>query len=407
LRLTAFSIRAMLSTLRASSCLDFTPRPNGQVEVTHRLVGKKYLVGQAIGDLLAGWQQPRPRHEALADLQARYSPDEAQRTVRFLEEKSLLVSDDTDETFFVQAPRQGLFGLPTLSAPRAAAPAAVLCGLPYGHGNAEDINCRNFPVHLRHFLQATNLVRDPEALDFGFLDRATDFGPLRQRLAQGRCLDWGDLRLSLNEGPHSVHEKIYRAARALFGAGHAPLFLGGDHSVTWPIVRACAETYPAFQLLQFDAHIDVYDGVTPLSSTEPPHHGNFMSCCLSLSAVTVVHQLGIRGLVNSRPHKHPKQRITWASDLTGVAPLPVLDPALPVYLTFDIDFLDPPTAPGTATPVPGGLSYGQTTELLRRLLPPLRIIGADLVEVNPQRDKDHLTLQVASNILLTLLNSLA
>jgi agmatinase len=399
----------MTSTLRTSRCLDFAPRSNGQVEITHRLVGKKYLVGQHISDLLAAWQQPRSRQDAVDNLQARCTPDEAQRTVRFLEEKSLLVAEDHDETFFVQAPRQGLFGMPILARPRTAAPAAVFCGLPYGHGNAEDINCRNFPSHLRHFLQTANLMRDPETLDFGFLDRATNFGPLRQRLAQGRCCDWGDLRLGLNESSEVVHEKIYKAARTLFDAGHTPFFLGGDHSVTWPIVRACAETYPAFQIVQFDAHIDVYDGVAPLTAGEPPHHGNFMSCCLALSAVTVVHQLGIRGVVNSRPHKHPKQRITWASDLAtnGAMVLPEIDPALPVYLTFDIDFLAPHAAPGTATPVTGGPGYTQTVELLRRLLPPLNIIGADLVEVNPQRDKDHLTMQVAANLLLTLLNFLA
>ena len=398
----------MMPTLRASRCLDFVTRPNGQVEITHRLVGKKYLVGPDIFALLTAWQAPRSRQDAVADLLGRCTSEEAQRTVRFLEEKNLVVADETDETFFVQRPRQGLFGLPVLGAPGATPAAAVLCGLPYGHGNAEDINCRNFPAHLRHFVQSTNLMRDPDTLDFGFLDHTTDFAALRQRLAQHRCLDWGDLRLGLNEGPEAVHEKIYKAARVLFGAGHQPFFLGGDHSVTWPIVRACAEHYPAFQIVQFDAHIDVYDGASARFGQEPPHHGNFMSCCLELGAVTVVHQLGIRGMVNSRPHKHPKQRITWASDLTGaITTLPAIDPTLPVYLTFDIDFLAPHTAPGTATPVPGGPGYAQTAELLRRLLPPLHIIGADMVEVNPQRDKDHLTMQVATNLVLTLLNFLA
>jgi agmatinase len=310
--------------------------------------------------------------------------------------------------------RDPLFGLAGYVPTEAAAsPLVVLCGVPYGGGNPEDNNCRHFPLQLRHYLrqQKARLTQEAASIDFRFLSSHIDFARLREGLISNKFRDWGELYVGPGESRAVVHQRIAQAARQLYSRGHVPFFLGGDHSIAWPLMQACSEFFPAFQVVHFDAHIDTYQSHESAAFHDPataPHHGNFMTRCLELEAVAHVSQLGIRGMVNYRPRPHPKQHIYWADELPALlaGPASVLVPGLPVYLTFDIDFLDPQAAPGTATPVAGGLSYAQTSALLQRLLGEARIVGVDFVEVNPQRDPSGLTLQVATNLILTLLNAI-
>ena len=410
-----FCLTAMHTALVTSRCLDFLPQPNGQVEITHRLIGKKYLVAHDVYQILDTLRRPGQRQEAMAALSGRYQAAQVASTCAFLEQHRLLVPPETDETFVVQPVKNPLFGLADyVPTDEYTTPQVVFCGVPYGGGNSEDNNCRHFPVHLRHHLSRQNatLTKKIESIDFRFLSADTDFNRLREGLSSGRFRDWGDLYVGPGESRETVHRRIAQAARQLFGRGHVPFFMGGDHSISWPMILACSETYPAFQVLHFDAHIDAYQThESPMyhDPTAAPHHGNFMTKCLELQGLARVSQLGIRGIVNNRPHKHPKQRIYWADELPGLLHNPaalaaVLEPGLPVYLTFDIDFLDPHVAPGTATPVAGGLSYPQTSTLLQRLLGEANIVGLDFVEVNPQRDVAGLTLQVAASLVLNLLN---
>lgn len=405
----------MNTALVTSRCLDFLSQPNGRVEITHRLIGKKYLVARDVYHILDTLRQPGLRQQAIAALSGRYREEEVASTFAFLERHRLLVPPEDDETFVVQPVKNSLFGLAEyVPTDDHAAPQVVFCGVPYGGGNSEDNNCRHFPVHLRHHLhwQNATLTKKIDSIDFRFLSAGTDFDCLREGLGNGRFRDWGDLYVGPGESRETVHRRIAQAARQLFKRGHIPFFLGGDHSISWPLILACSETHPAFQVLHFDAHIDAYQTHESPVFHDPaaaPHHGNFMTRCLELDGVARVSQLGIRGIVNNRPHKHPKQRIYWADELAGLLAHPtglaaVLEPGLPVYLTFDIDFLDPHVAPGTATPVAGGLSYAQTSTLLHRLLGGAKLVGLDFVEVNPQRDVAGLTLQVAASLLLNLLN---
>ncbi len=397
-----------------SRCLAFEPQPNGRVEVTHRLIGKKYVVAHEVYELLNTLQQPSSRQMAIDALSTRYRPEEVAHTFAFLERHRLLVPPETDETFVVQPVKNTLFGLENyVPSDEPATKQVVFCGVAYGSGNSEDNNCRLFPLHLRHYLHQQNatLTTQVESIDFRFLSSHIDFAPLRDGLGNGRFRDWGDLYVGPGESRETVHRRIGQAARQILDRGDVPFFLGGDHSISWPLIRACSEKFPAFQVVHFDAHIDTYlahKAMVPHDPAAAPHHGNFMTKCLQLDAVVRVTQVGMRGMVNHRPYADPKQRIYWADELPDLLLEPgsaLLVPDLPVYLTFDIDFLDPRVAPGTATPVAGGPSYAQASALLHHLLDHVQIVGLDLVEVNPRRDVSNLTLQVASNLILTLLNA--
>jgi agmatinase len=139
-----------------------------------------------------------------------------------------------------------------------------------------------------------------------------------------------------------------------------------------------------------------------------------MRHCLELPQLERVYHFGVRGLSNRFSASSDKQRILWLEDIrtflatqkpSGVwAELAGEPDDCYYYITLDIDVLDPAVAPGTATPVINGLNLNELVTLFRRLLPNKRIIGLDLVELDPTLDHHGLTTQCAINLLLHLLN---
>ena len=182
--------------------------------------------------------------------------------------------------------------------------------------------------------------------------------------------------------PEQVQQQIYETARPFIQAGKFVFALGGEHSITIALVRAAAEKFPDISVLQIDAHADLRD----------EYEGSrFSHACvmrriydMNIPAVGV----GIRSF-NKDQHRFIvekglnifgpaviAQNKNWIADvLAGLTNN--------VYLSFDIDGLDPAFVPGTGTPEPGGLTYEQVTELILALGRNKKIVGADLVEVIP------------------------
>jgi len=181
------------------------------------------------------------------------------------------------------------------------------------------------------------------------------------------------------------------------------LTLGGDHFVTYPLLQAHAEKWGApLSLIHFDAHCDTWPDDHPNSL----NHGTMFYKAVREGLIDPAHsvQIGIR---------------TWNDDFMGVNIVDarsvhrrgvdsVLEEVLnivgqrPTYLTFDIDCLDPAFAPGTGTPVAGGLSSAQALELVRGLLP-AHIIGMDVVEVSPPYDPSDITALAAAHLAADML----
>ena len=227
------------------------------------------------------------------------------------------------------------------------------------------------------------------------------FGPC-DRLS---VIDYGDCWLDSHQ-PHTVFDAIVEHARTILAAGATMLTLGGDHYISYPLLYAHAETFgKPLSLIHFDAHSDTWaDG-----DDRSLNHGTMFYKAIKQGLVdpTTSVQIGIR---------------TWNEDFLGVNVLgadwvhmhgvdATADKVLqivrdrPVYLTFDIDCLDPAFAPGTGTPVSGGLSAAQAFAILRRLLP-VHIVGMDVVEVAPPYDHSGITAlagaQVAAEMLCLL-----
>ncbi len=192
-----------------------------------------------------------------------------------------------------------------------------------------------------------------------------------------------------------VNEWVYGQTRALLGAGKMPVILGGDHSVPFGAIRAYAESYPGLGILHLDAHADLRDAYEGFTWS---HASIFHNVMTRIDDVGKLVQVGVRDLGQSEQDmiEGSNGRIVtfYDADLAarkeeGVPFSKIADEivaALPddVYLSWDIDGLDPTLCPGTGTPVPGGLSWNEAIGLLRAVKRSgKRVVGLDLCEVSP------------------------
>ena len=185
--------------------------------------------------------------------------------------------------------------------------------------------------------------------------------------------------------PEEECDRIYQTVKreSYFQTGKFPIFLGGEHSITPPIVRAAAECYGTISVLQFDAHADLRDAYTGGKFS----HASAMRRVLETTSNLV--QVGIRSFSEEEYQECPMQIAALITPRMLMQDrehcigkiLNVLTER--VYITFDIDAFDPAFAPGTGTPEPGGLDWFQVTHILRRVCETKNVIGADVVEVAP------------------------
>ncbi len=223
--------------------------------------------------------------------------------------------------------------------------------------------------------------------------------------------DAGDMRLPNAAALPAVRQAVARTAAALMARHHC-VFLGGDHSITLPLLRAAHARYGPVGLVHFDAHCDTWQD----HFGEPSGHGTWTYEAIQEGLVSPAHtiQIGLRssGERAAREYVHDQGGLIYtARDLRGRdgTGLDAVVQAIrermgqrPCYLTLDIDCLDPAFAPGTGTPEPGGLSSSQVLTLLEELAP-LHWVGMDCVEVAPAYDHAELTSQAAAHFVWTYL----
>lgn len=229
---------------------------------------------------------------------------------------------------------------------------------------------------------------------------AWDFDPL-QRL---NVVDWGDVYFDPGR-PHEAPDAITAAYTDLLAQGVTPLTLGGDHFISFPILRALHALHGPLALIHFDAHSDTWrdeDGRID--------HGTMFFHAARLGYIDPARsiQLGMRTF-NAETHGY---RVLDARELhaqgtaAAIAAIHERVGDAKCYVSFDIDFLDPAFAPGTGTPVVGGFSTQQALQLVRGLAG-LDLVGMDVVEVSPPYDVSELSALAAASIAQELLAALA
>jgi agmatinase len=181
--------------------------------------------------------------------------------------------------------------------------------------------------------------------------------------------------------PDVMMSELYAHAKDLLGSDKLLCMLGGEHSVSAPVIRAHKEKYENLSVLQIDAHADLrdsYDGT-------PHSHASIMARVVKDMRIPSV-QAGIRSISADEARSLAAglpTKIYWARDIVGKTDW--IDDAIDnltdnVYLTIDIDGLDPSIVPTTGTPEPGGLGWYETLTLIRKLAERKRVVGMDLVE---------------------------
>lgn len=219
-------------------------------------------------------------------------------------------------------------------------------------------------------------------------------------------IDYGDCYLDVHN-PMTIHETIADHARHILASGARMLTFGGDHYMTYPLLKAHAEKFgEPLALIHFDAHSDTW----PDSSPGSLNHGTMFYKAVRDGLIDPKHsvQIGIRAWNDNFLGIHIVDA-TWihrhGTDAV-IGEIERLVGSRPAYLTFDIDCLDPAFAPGTGTPVCGGLSTAQALAILRGLTG-FNLVGMDIVEVSPPYDHSQITALAAAHIACDLICLLA
>ncbi|HWA16137.1 MAG TPA: agmatinase [Gemmatimonadales bacterium] len=212
--------------------------------------------------------------------------------------------------------------------------------------------------------------------------------------------DAGDLSF---DGPGDPYEVITGGVDALFRRGALPILLGGDHAITWPILQAVRRYAPTLTILHLDAHNDLY----PDFEHNPRSHASPFARILEQGLCDRLVQVGIRCPSGPQQAYVEKYGVEVVPMRAGFAAMRERVASLtgPLYLSLDLDVLDPAFAPGISHPEPGGLTTRELITLIQAI-PQGVLVAADIVELNPVNDLGDLTARVAAKCVKEILGRL-
>jgi len=268
-----------------------------------------------------------------------------------------------------------------------------ICGIPYDGGVSYRPGARFAPSRIR---ETSSLGRGYNwARGYNFLQKI-------------KVADIGDCpTVPIDQA--QTYERIQNFIAQLLKNSKRFVAVGGDHSTTLPILRAVHQKFGKISLIHFDAHLDTY----PAAWGCEYHHGTFARHAFEegLADPKKSYQIGIRGPLASQQDldfvKKTGVNVITVDDIRKPGLEKFLDQLkiqtdLPTYVSFDIDCLDPAFAPGTGTPVVGGLTTYEVQRIFRSLKLP-RLVGCDIVEVSPPYDHGDITQLAAVDVMFEML----
>jgi len=203
-------------------------------------------------------------------------------------------------------------------------------------------------------------------------------------------VDLGDLDVSGDAS--EIFARIEKRILEILQKKAVPIILGGDHSISYPAARAFSRKFKALDILHFDAHPDLYEELYG----DRYSHASPFARIVEEGLVRELVQVGIRASTGQQRAKASQYGVQtlWMQDLKEI---PSLQFSNPLYVSFDLDALDPAFAPGVSHHEAGGLSTRQAIDMIQALK--ARIVGLDVVELNPDRDKVGITAAAAVKIV--------
>jgi agmatinase len=211
--------------------------------------------------------------------------------------------------------------------------------------------------------------------------------------------DMGDIELPLGEKKRSLH-LIREAVRTIFLKNKFPIFLGGDHLITLPVIEETYRIYPNLYLIHIDAHADLREDYLG----ETFSHSTVMKRIIDQLGEGRLFQLGIRSGTEEEFKLARKMNSIVSFEKRSLRSMVKRLKNQPVYITLDLDVFDPSLLPGVGAPEPGGLTFQEFISLLKELKP-IHPIGFDLVELTPDYDPTQVSSITASVILREMILS--
>ncbi len=299
-----------------------------------------------------------------------------------------------------------MFGIPTFGkAPQVQpdgkwkADVAIL-GVPFDQGTGFRSGTRHGPKHIRDWsIRYTSLSAERP----GYHDMRTNSWRAECKIVD--CADVEILPLVWEDN----FKRTTDAVKAILKNKAMPVVLGGDHSITFPVVKAYEDQKKKITVVQFDAHADYRDEVYGVRYG----HGNVLRRVRELPFVEKIVSIGINSFRQQpkdlQDHKKAGNTMicAWEVHEKGVDHFTKLLPkGKDVYITFDIDALDASIVPGTGTPEPGGLTFIQARKFLDFICSKNKIVGFDLMEVNPLYDPSFITALTATHVIIESLGTI-
>ncbi|MDF4735759.1 agmatinase [Vibrio parahaemolyticus] len=281
--------------------------------------------------------------------------------------------------------------LPYIRNPVSADADVVVLGVPLDMATSGRPGARMGPDAIRR--ASVNLAWEGKKFpwDFNVLDKL-------------KVIDAGDLVFDCGDAEDFTY-RLEAATSEILKSGKTMLGLGGDHFITLPILRAYAKHHGQMALIHFDAHTDTYANGSSYDHGTMFYHAPKEGLISEKNSV----QIGIRTEYKQQDHGFNVINAMQANDMSVNEILEEIRRTVadkPVYVTFDIDCLDPAFAPGTGTPVCGGLNSDKALKIIRGLAG-MNIVGMDVVEVSPPYDHSDVTALAGATIALEMLYAYA
>ncbi len=208
-------------------------------------------------------------------------------------------------------------------------------------------------------------------------------------------IDLGDM-VFIDTNPEFVYNAIKQKINQELGVSNKMICLGGDHSITFPIVEAFSKYYEDLHVLHIDAHADLYENF----DNNPFSHASPFARIMEKCPVKSLTQIGIRTLTNHQREQANKYGVQLI-EMKNLSDNFIDTLQAPLYISIDLDALDPAFAPGVSHHEPGGMTTRELIQIIQKINVP--IFGADIVEYNPVRDINNVTAMVAYKLLKELI----
>lgn len=220
---------------------------------------------------------------------------------------------------------------------------------------------------------------------------------LEREITDYQICDMGDLELPFGN-TQRVLDMIYKNTKQIVNDSKVPFLIGGEHLVSYGSIKAVYEKYPELNIVHFDAHTDLREHYME----EEFSHATVIRRAWDLVGDGKIYQFGIRS--------GEKAEFEWAKEHTYLNKFntKTLDKIVeslgdkPVYITIDLDILDPSVFPGTGTPEPGGIFFGEMMEAIK-IMSNLNVVGADVVELSPHYDNSGISTAAACKVIRELI----